>query len=408
MFSTGAASAMGAPSRNPGRGGAGSAPTRPAEVALAKQPDWMPRMWHGCDIPTWFALLVRNRFAAHPRHWCIAAMVTVVALVNTLLGLVERAFHGHAVRSTIVAPPIFLIGHWRSGTTLLHELMICNDRFGFPTTYQCIEPHHFLLTERVLSGWLGLLLPATRPMDNMPTAFDRPQEDEFALCMLGAGSPYSAMAFPNRPGGDDFLDLERDAPAALRRWKQTFYGFLQRVTYKCGKRLVLKSPPHTARIKILNEMFPDALFINIVRNPFEVFPSTVNLWRTLHRIHGLQTPSQDPREQDRLEESVLRTYARMHEKLEEGRQVLRPDQFYELTYERLVRDPVGEIEKIYRYFGLPGFAESLPRLEAYVAGIGRYETNTYHVSAEQRARVAQRWRDAIRRYGYGDPPAVAA
>ena len=189
-------------------------------------------------------------------------------------------------------------------------------------------------------------------MDNMKAGFDRPQEDEFAMCMLGAGSPYAQIAFPNRPlDGPDLLDLDAAPPAIKRRWKRTFHWFLQKLAYKTGRRLVLKSPPHTARIKTLLEMFPDAIFIHIVRDPYAVFPSTVNLWRTLYATHGLQIPTNEG-----VEETVLRTFVRMHEKLEEGRALLRQDQFYELTYEDLVKNPAEAMRAIYRHFGLGGFA----------------------------------------------------
>src|SRR5271170_5333032 len=130
-------------------------PKSAASSPLAKQPDWMPRIWNGCDFFAWSRLLLRNRFAIHPSYWWIAVVVTVLCFTNTLLGLVESAIFNRAVRkTTIVEPPIFLLGHWRTGTTLLHELMACDERFGYPTTYQCLEPHHFLLTERLLARLL--------------------------------------------------------------------------------------------------------------------------------------------------------------------------------------------------------------------------------------------------------------
>ena len=53
-------------------------------------------------------------------------------------------------------------------------------------------------------------------MDHVKTGFDRPQEDEFALCMLGQPSPYTAIAFPNNPPRDHaYLDLEGVPPRAL-------------------------------------------------------------------------------------------------------------------------------------------------------------------------------------------------
>jgi hypothetical protein len=372
-----------------------NAPVSP--IPLAKQPDWMPRMWQGCDFFAWLALLFRNRFAVHPRQLHIAVVITFVSFINTLLRLLQTAIFSRAVGNTrIERPPIFLLGHWRTGTTLLHELMICDQRFGYPTTYACMEPNHFLLTERLLSRWLSFLMPASRPMDNMRGGFDRPQEDEFAMCMIGVGSPYSAIAFPNRqPGGQDYLDLEAVPPAGLRRWKQGFEGFLRKLTYRTGKRLVLKSPPHTARIKTLKEMFPGAIFIHIVRDPYVVFPSTVNLWRALYRSHGLQTPTCDG-----LEETVLRTFVRLHEKLEEGKKLIGPEQFYELRYENLVKDPVGEMAKLYAHFGFAGFEAYLPRLQEYLANVKNYETNKYQLTEEQRTLVTHRWGDVIRRYGY--------
>jgi hypothetical protein len=354
-------------------------------------------MWQGCDFFAWLTLLFRNRFAVHPRQLYIAVIVTFVSVINMLLRILQDAMFSRAVRNTrIEQPPIFLLGHWRTGTTLLHELMICDQRFGYPTTYACMEPNHFLLTERLFSRWLSFLMPASRPMDNMRGGFDRPQEDEFAMCMLGVGSPYSTIAFPNRRSDEqDYLDLEAVPPAGLRRWKQAFDGFLRKLTYQTGKRLVLKSPPHTARIKTLKEMFPGAIFIHIVRDPYVVFPSTVNLWRTLYRTHGLQTPTCDG-----LEETVLSTFVRLHEKLEQGKKLLGPEQFYELRYEDLVRDPVGEMGRLYAHFGFAGFDTYQPRLQEYLANIKGYETNKYRLSEAQRALVNRRWGDVIQRYGY--------
>jgi omega-hydroxy-beta-dihydromenaquinone-9 sulfotransferase len=386
------------PGRRPEAPELAARPQAPAPpVPLAKQPDWTPRMWQGFDLRSWLMLLVRNRFAVHPSQWYMAVIITLVSVINTLLRLLQDALFSRAVRDTrIEQPPIFLLGHWRSGTTLLHEMMSCDQRFGYPSTYACMEPNHFLLTERLFTRWLSFLVPASRPMDNMKVGLDRPQEDELAMCMLGAGSPYSTIAFPNRrPDGPDFLDLEALPPADLSRWKRAFDGFLRQLTFKTGKRLVLKSPTHTARIKTLKDMFPGAIFVHIVRDPYVVFSSTVNLWRTLHGAHGLQVPTHDG-----LEETVLQTFVRIYEKLEAGKKLLGPDQFYELRYEDLVKDPAGEMRKLYAHFGLAGFEAYLPQLQEYLANVKGYETNKYRLTEAQRSLVTRRWGDVIRRYGY--------
>src|SRR5262249_39256835 len=155
---------------------------------------------------------------------------------------IHQAVYGWRVWCTpIRQAPIFIVGHWRTGTTFLHELLVLDERHSFPTTYECMEPNHFLLTEGFFTRWLKFLLPAQRPMDNMKSGFDRPQEDEFALCMMGLPSPYLTIAFPNRgPQFQEYLDFEGVRPRALARWKKRFYGFLQRVTFRNPKRLVLK------------------------------------------------------------------------------------------------------------------------------------------------------------------------
>jgi omega-hydroxy-beta-dihydromenaquinone-9 sulfotransferase len=366
---------------------------------------WAPHIWEGCDFFAWWRLLVRNRFAVHWSCLYVAVVVTFVSVFNLVLRFIQDAFYGRDIRRTPIRhPPIFILGHWRTGTTLLHELLIQDDRHGYPTTYECLEPNHFLITEGFLTKWLKFLVPSRRPMDNMKAGFDRPQEDEFALCMIGQHSPYNTIAFPNRgPADEEYLDLEGVTPRDLAAWKRDFHRFLQTITFKQRLRLVLKSPPHTARIKVLKEMFPDAVFIHIVRNPYVVFPSTVNLWKSLYRAHGLQKPNFHG-----LEEYVYHTFERMYAKLEETRHLVAPERFYELRYEDLTRDPAGEMHKLYDHLGLGEFDRVLPRLQQYLASVKGYETNKYQLTAEQRAEIRRRWGHVIDRYGYAhDEPALA-
>src|SRR5437588_9497672 len=103
----------------------------PPAPAPARKPEWAPRLWHGTDFFAWLRLLARNRFAVHPAYWYIAVIVTAVSFCHTLLRLLQGVVYGRAVRQTPLAgPPVFIVGHWRTGTTLLHELMIRDERFG--------------------------------------------------------------------------------------------------------------------------------------------------------------------------------------------------------------------------------------------------------------------------------------
>jgi hypothetical protein len=360
--------------------------------------EWMPRIWQGCDSRAWARLLLRNRFAVSLAHLYIAVFVTLAAVIHTALRYLQEAWYGDRLnRVRLRHAPLFIVGHWRTGTTLLHELLILDSRHNFPTTYECLAPHHFLLTEKVLPRLFWFFMPSRRPMDNMAAGWDRPQEDEFALCMLGAPSPYLTIAFPNRPPQDqEALDVEPLPPRERRRWKEALVGFLRRITFRDPRRLILKSPTHSCRIPTLLELFPDALFVHIVRDPYVVFPSTVNLWKTLYQKHGLQRPTFAG-----LEEHVFRTFTHLYQRLEEGKKRLAPGRFFEVKYEDLIRDPIGELRRLYDSLGLGGFAEALPRFEAYLAANAGYQTNRYRpLDPALEAEITRRWGDVIRRYGY--------
>ncbi len=377
--------------------------TEKARVASApvSSREWAPHFWEGCDFFAWIRLLVRNRFAVGWRHLYIALIVTFVSMVHTLLRWLQQAIYGRALRRTpLHEPPLFIIGHWRTGTTLLHELLILDERFSFPNTYQCLEPNHFLLTEGLVKRFLWFLMPSRRPMDNMPAGWDRPQEDEFALCMMGQPSPYLTIAFPNHPPQDQEAFTVRElAPAAQQRWKKAFSAYLQRLAFKDPRRLVLKSPTHSFRLPVLLELFPQAQFIHIVRDPYAVFPSTVNLWKSLYETQGLQTPTYAG-----LEEYVYNTYTRLYQELEAGKPSVPANHFYELKYEDLIRNPLEVMRALYEHLQLGEFEKVAPRLQKFFEENKGYQTNRYpRLSPEQIQTITERWGGVIQRYGYSAP-----
>lgn len=366
-----------------------------------KDRPWIPRFWDGIIISGWLRLLVRNRFLIVPRRIPMAVIITGIAVMNSFLGAVQALFLGRKIaRTEIKDHPIFIIGHWRSGTTLLHELMVADERHTYPDTYACFCPNHFLLSRYFIRPLLTVLMPARRPMDNMPVGWDRPQEDEFALCNMGLPSPYLTQAFPNRPPQDrEYLDLQGVPADALARWKRAFVWFLKCITLTAPKRIVLKSPPHTCRIPVLLELFPKARFIHIYRDPYAVFPSTLHLWKRHYRDQGLQTPKYEG-----LEEQVFDTFNHMYELFERDRGLIAPGRLSEVSYEALVADPVGQMRRIYEELELDEFDKVLPALQQYVAGQADYKTNRYAMSPETRAEITRRWRSFIQKYGYTPAP----
>ncbi len=358
---------------------------------------WNPRMWDGMTMRAWFGMLARNGFAVSPTRLPMAGAVSCVSVINSMLALGQRLIYGRRIANTrIEHDPVFILGHWRSGTTLLHELMALDRRHTYPDTYACFTPEHFLFSRYLIPWWLKYLMRPRRPMDNMKVGWERAQEDEFALCNMGVPSPYVMLAFPALPTPHlEYIDLKGVSPRALEDWKQKFTWFLKCLTLRRPKRLVLKSPLHTARVDVLLEMFPHAKFVHIVRDPYVVFPSTMRTWKRLSADEGLQVSKHEG-----LEEFVLSTFTRMYDALEKSRERVDPSCFCEVRYEDLVADPLGQVRRIYQELDLGDFAQVLPALEKHVAGMKGYRPNQYQLSPETRQQIAQRWGDFIRRYGY--------
>ena len=261
---------------------------RPAPVNT--YPAWSPRFWHGMRTRTWWRLLAAGRFRVHPTRLPMAAIISLITPVNDgCAGLQQAIYWKRIAHTKLVGPPIFILGHWRSGTTLLHELLIKDQRFGYPTTYQCYAPHHFLITEWGFRRFGGWLLPRKRPMDEMEVGWKNPQEDEFALLNLGVPSPYQRLAFPEIVSPLlEYLDWDGVSWQQQEHWIRNLRGFLKAVTFASPKPLVLKSPTHTGRISLLASAFRGAKFVHITRDPRLLLSSTMRLWRLLEENQSLR------------------------------------------------------------------------------------------------------------------------
>jgi hypothetical protein len=296
-------------------------------------PVWSPRFWHGMLFGDWIKMLARNRFRIHPTRLGLAFSVTCCTCFNSLMHLLQVLLFRRKVAETeLEYPPVFIIGHWRSGTTYLHELMVRDRRFAYPNTYECFAPNHFLVTRRITPWIVGILLPKKRPMDNMGTGINNPQEDEFALANMGCPTPYWRMAFPNEPPCYlELLDMEGVSEEVLQRWKRDMVWFVKALTYYKKKTLVLKSPPHTGRIAVLSELFPGAKFIHITRDPESLFVSSRRLWPSLEFAQGLQIPKNE-----NLDEFILTAFERMYHGFEKQRSNIHPNCICDVRYEDLM------------------------------------------------------------------------
>ena len=189
-------------------------------------------------------------------------------------------------------------------------------------------------------------------------------------------------------------------PESVLSWERAFSRFVKALTLaKPGRRLVLKSPPHTARIPNLLKLYPDARFIHVVRDPYAVYASTLKLWRMLYAVHGLQKPSWEG-----LREHILKTFVRLHDSYEDSRDLIPKSHLHELRYEDLVSDPVSRLEVVYRALGLDDFEPARGTILKYLAQVSGYESNPYHLTAEERTAINDRWHAYFRQYSYSMVP----
>lgn len=357
-----------------------------------------PRFWHGMPSRIWLSQLAKNGFRVSPSRLHIALGVTSFMPISDLLALSQHLLFGSGIAKTELAgPPIFVLGHWRSGTTLLHELLGLDDRYASPTTYECFAPSHFLLTEKLVTKYGGWLIPNRRPMDNMKAGWALPQEDEFALMNLGAATPYLRLMFPCHPFPyQNTLSSEGFSAEELERWKYLFDWFLRALTYKKNKPLNLKSPPHTGRLGILKQMYPDAKFVHIARDPRKLFPSTMKLWNSLDQVQALQVGEYQPR----LKEFVLQSLTTMYTSYEKHREGMPANQLIDVRYEDLAKDPVGVVRQIYEQLELGNFETIEPLLQDRKQQEKEYKTNRFGADAAEDAEVMTAWHDYAVRYGY--------
>ncbi len=370
------------------------------EKKFHSYPWWSPRFWHGMPLGVWLTLVAQHRARAAFSRWGLMATVTAAAAFNSLAESFSEARFRRRLRKQPATPaPVFIIGHWRSGTTLLHEMLMHDDSFCCPTTYQCFAPGHFLLTDPLLPSILQWLIPSKRPMDDVATGWSRPQEDEFALANMGAPSPYRRMAFPNSSSNQpEGLDLSLLPTIEVAVWQRTMRRFLRLLAVRDPRRPVLKSPPHTARMGMLLEMFPDARFLHVVRDPFVVFPSTMRLWRSLHAVQSMQVDAGD-----RLEEYVFAAFEEMYAAFERDRSLVPADRLYEIRYEDLVADPVARMQDVYEKLSLGDFQRMRMPFTQLATSMKHYRTNTYQNDPRIVAEVSRRWKPFLDRYGYCVP-----
>ncbi len=384
-------------------------PQRPAAKAAVRKPPrfswretfirWFaPGVATGMPLGDWMRLLAENGFRVDPAYWPRAVFTTAASVTSSAFAFAESAVYGRKVAATEVPPPLFILGHWRSGTTHLHNLLAVDERFGSPRFSEVMIPKTFLTGEWFLKAMAAILLPQTRVgIDNVSLSTHAPSEEEFALAQLTTFSPYTSWAFPKAAARYDRYITFRGVPEReVRVWQAAFVTLLKKLTLKDRKPMILKSPPNTGRIKLLLEIFPDARFVHIHRDPYTVYQST-------HHLHagGWRNYAFQKLDESTLRERVLSNYAEMTDAFFEERSLIPPGRFAEVAFDSLEADPLGQIERVYGELDLPDFETVRPEVVRYVGSLAGYRKNKHvDLPEDLRGEISRRWRRSFDEWGY--------
>ncbi len=353
----------------------------------------------GITHDDWKILHKHNRISLGPKYIGRAILLILLSYMTSKSKKREDEIFGPQFNAVEIQPPVFILGHWRSGTTLLHSLMIQNPAFAYATVFQISHPHTCLIREEAIRKRVAEKRKKTykRPMDNIQVQFDSPGEDENGIAIMSLCSPVISWTFPqNEAYYARFHTFEHAEEHEFLRWKNSLITFYKKLTWRYQKPLILKSPVHTARIKILLELFPEAKFIHIYRNPYRVYQSTRRLYESLLPLSSLQKPPVD-----QYDDIIIRNYKTIYDAYLNEKKLIPDGHLIELSYEDFVKDKIGWVEKIHKELNLPDFETTRPKLEAYVQSISDYKKNKHRpIASDIQQRLAREWEKYFDAFGY--------
>ena len=322
----------------------------------------------------------------------------VCRILSLVAPIQNRRYRKRLAAVPMPQDPVFILGHWRSGTTFVHNVLSCDKHFGYCTTYQTVFPHLMMFGQSFFKKTMAWLMPDKRPTDNMELAVDLPQEEEFALSNMMPYTYYNFWFYPKyeREYCDKYLTFQSINEEELKEWKETFDKLVRISLWNTGgTQFLSKNPPHTGRIRELVKMYPNAKFIYLVRKPYTVFESTRSFFTNTIQPLKLQELSNEE-----IEAQILTTYTKLYEQYEADKACIPAGNLVEVKFEDFEADALGMTEQIYRQLNLPGWEEARPAIEQYVGAKRGYKKNKYEYEPRTRELVEKHWPFALEQWGY--------
>lgn len=322
----------------------------------------------------------------------------VCRLLSLLNPIEERRYRKRLKDKALEMEPVFILGHWRSGTTFVHNVLSLDKHFGYNTTYQTVFPHLMLWGQPFFKKQMAWLMPDKRPTDNMELNVDLPQEEEFALSNM---IPYTFYNFWFLPRNTmeycrKYLLFEEASREEKNIFKETFLKLVKISLWNTkGTQFLSKNPPHTGRIPELLEMFPNAKFIYLMRNPYTVFESTRSFFTNTIQPLKLQDISNDE-----IEANIIETYKQLYHKYEKDKKLIPEGNLVEIKFEDFEANAFEITENIYQTLAIPGFPEAREAISKYLDKKKGYKKNAYKYDPRTVELVEKNWDFALKQWDY--------
>ena len=357
-----------------------------------------PHMFSALPLRTW-AWLLWNNPNVHPRFWARLIKLLVTSALTAPHRLIETVLFSRAVAATEVSKdPIFILGFPRSGTTHLHNLLTCDKQFGYVSTFQASMPRAFLASRGWVKRQAQKSTPVSRPMDNVRVSLDMPQEEEIAVANSCHVSALHHFTFPFRAHEyfEKYEMMRGLTSRELRIWERALSDTVRKATIAFdGRQLVLKSPANTGRIPSVLQVYRNAKFVHIVRNPYRTIRSYLNLYKSIIPLNRLQ----NMRPED-LTDHVFQVYATVMRQHLMNRERIPKENYVEVRFEDLDNNALDVVEHIYNAMDISGWEAARPSVKTYLESVASYKKNTFTYDGEFVDRVNRECGFALAEWQY--------
>lgn len=234
-------------------------------------------------------------------------------------------------------------------------------------------------------------------MDNLGMGAKKPSMDEFALANLGLTSWCLGFYFPKTLNSCFEEQVLLNSEPHREEFKKNFLLLVKKLQIaNPGKQLILKSPANTARVKELLELFPNARFVHIYRNPYRVYLSTERLYEKILPLFGLQKVGNRD-----IEEYIVNSYEAYHKKWFDEKTLIPSENLFEFAFEDFVKDAMPQLEKMYARFGMPMDEKTKRLINGEVKAHDEYEMNRYaQIKPEIRKQINEKWQECFNSWNY--------